>query len=87
MTSPKPPRREFLALTGAVVAGGYLPAWSRGTEAPAGIVLLDSGRFDDLGGWVPDQQSMDQMGSTSLHADAPPIKFGLPSISNLYPLK
>lgn len=47
--------------------------WSSGL-ASAGHVLVEAEGFDDLGGWMLDQQAMDQMGSPYLLAHG----FGVP---------
>ena len=47
--------------------------WSSGL-ASAGHLLVEAEGFDDLGGWMLDQQSMDQMGSPYLLAHG----FGVP---------
>ena len=49
----------------ARVAGS---AAAPGPEAPAGVVLLETEAFDELGGWSLDQQFMDLMGSPFLLA-------------------
>src|SRR5512137_1544431 len=76
VTSLKTSRREFLVLTGGAVAASWLPAWLRGAEGSPGMVLLEAEQFDDFGGWVLDQQSMDQMGSPYLlaHGLGIPVK-------------
>ena len=38
-------------------------------SAAAGQILVETEGFDDLGGWVVDQQFMDQMGSPFLLAN------------------
>lgn len=61
-------RRVFLgAAAGTTLA---LLAGRRGAAAPTKneFVFLEAEGFDDLGGWVVDQQSMDQMGSAYLLA-------------------
>jgi len=61
-------RRVFLgAATGTALA---LLAGRRGAAAPATneFLFLEAEGFDDIGGWVVDQQSMDQMGSAYLLA-------------------
>jgi len=64
-------RREFLAITSGVLVGSLLPSVLRAASPPENgreIILLDAEMFDDLGGWVVDQQSMDQIGSSYLLA-------------------
>ena len=61
-------RRVFLgAATGTTLA---LLAGRRGAGGPATneFLFLEAEGFDDIGGWVVDQQSMDQMGSAYLLA-------------------
>ena len=76
VTSLKTSRREFLVLTGGAVAASWFPAWLRGAEGSPGMVLLEAEQFDEFGGWVLDQQSMDQMGSPYLlaHGLGIPVK-------------
>lgn len=71
-------RRQFLKLIGAaslVAAGGKLRA-ATGTASGKAQVLVDCESFEDRGGWVLDQQFMDQMGSPYLmaHGLGEPVK-------------
>lgn len=70
-------RRNFLKLIGATgigLAAGKLRA--EGAAAGRAQVLVDTESFADRGGWVLDQQFMDQMGSPYLmaHGLGEPVK-------------
>lgn len=86
MTCPiKTTRRDFIRFSSGVLRGSLVPAplvalqaaeaWAKNT----GLIFLEAEQFADIGGWDTDQQSMDQMGSSSpmtrLHM-SPPIGFG-----------
>ncbi|TAN36311.1 MAG: FAD-dependent oxidoreductase [Verrucomicrobia bacterium] len=61
------PRREFMKLAGMGAAVWGLS--QRVLAAPAGgLVLVEAENFQQLGGWVLDQEFMDQMGSPYLLA-------------------
>ena len=55
----------LVAAVGCIFAG---PAQSANTVTTANRLLLEAENFDDCGGWVVDQQFMDQMGSPYLLA-------------------
>ncbi|HEX4085992.1 MAG TPA: FAD-dependent oxidoreductase [Chthoniobacteraceae bacterium] len=57
-------RREFLALSGGLIAGAMLSGKVRAAQPDGSMILLEAEEFDQLGGWVVDQQSMEQMGSS-----------------------
>jgi hypothetical protein len=59
-------KSSLLLVLGIVVCS--LVATSALAAAPAGCVLLEAENFADCGGWVVDQQFMDQMGSPFLLA-------------------
>jgi len=50
--------------------------WAAVSTAPAGTILIEAESFENLGGWVIDQQFMDQMGSPFLlaHGLGEPVK-------------
>lgn len=50
--------------------------WAAVSIAPAGTILIEAESFENLGGWVIDQQFMDQMGSPFLlaHGLSEPVK-------------
>jgi len=56
--------RPVVRAIGKLLAGVFLVSW---TEASA-TVLIEAEGFDDRGGWLVDQQFMDQMGSPFLLA-------------------
>ncbi len=49
-------------------AGAWAAPAPAAGEAPTGMILVEAESFSDLGGWVLDQQFMDQMGSPYLLA-------------------
>jgi hypothetical protein len=55
---------RWLTLVVLIGAG----AWHVAASVPAGVVLVEAEQFEKLGGWVVDQQFMDQMGSPYLLA-------------------
>ena len=57
-----------LVLIAAVSSIFFGPARIANTVAAADRLLLEAENFDDCGGWVVDQQFMDQMGSPYLLA-------------------
>jgi len=73
-------RRDFIRVVATALPAAALPgiasamdaanppAGSAGTVSAADHVLLEAERFEQLGGWVVDQQVMDQMGSSYLLA-------------------
>ena len=85
--SLKTSRREFLVMTGSAVAASSLPARLHGAEESPGMVLLEAEQFDDFGGWVLDQQSMDQMGSPYLlaHGLGIPVKDATKTVNIVSP--
>ncbi len=82
-------RRDFIRVVAAAVPAAALPdlasaidAASQSANPPAGAadnVLLEAERFEQLGGWVVDQQIMDQMGSSYLlaHGLGEPVRDAL----------
>ncbi|MCF6285463.1 MAG: FAD-dependent oxidoreductase [Candidatus Hydrogenedentes bacterium] len=52
----------------AVLISFSLPSLAKDSPSPTQSLLIEAESFDDIGGWVIDQQSMDQMGSPYLMA-------------------
>jgi len=66
-------RREFLRVVSAAIPAAALPIGALAADGTVGaaagaVVLLEAERFEKFGGWVLDQQFMEQMGSPYLLA-------------------
>ena len=68
-------RTYVILAVSAVLVGMACPVKGKGAEPPQ-VVLVEAEMFKDLGGWVVDQQFMDEMGSPYLlaHGLGVPVK-------------
>ena len=61
-------RRDFIMACGLGAAAFVDSSYGTLVSVPADSILLEAENFKDKGGWVVDQQFMDQMGSSFLLA-------------------